>query len=400
MLLKFIVVVFRIQFNYNFFFSALSLRYFQSSFYYVRYRILFKSWQLVLSRQHFTLKLFLIALIFTVVFFLQQLLSLFFKALDELFFFKYRSIQIKAPVFIIANPRSGTTYLHHLMSKDERFAYMKLAYTIFPSVSFAKLYNLIAKMDKHIGNPIKRLLHFFDSKLYKGWDNIHPMGFNKPEEDEALYTLALTSPAVFLLFPFLHKVKENWLLDNEPAAVRKHMMSYYKNCVQRFMYANGRDKIYLSKNVLSSGRINSLLNTFPDAKIIYLIRNPYEALPSFISMFAVMYSVHSPQLKNTDTALKVWAMLGLEFYKNFDRARSRIAEKNLVDLKYENVIEEPVKAIKTIYEKFNFDMSPVYLNTIEAAQSRSKSYKSKHHYSLEQYGLTKAEIDKELPFIN
>ncbi len=279
------------------------------------------------------------------------------------------------------------------MSKDERFAYMKLAYTIFPSVSFAKLYNLIAAIDKRIGNPFKKALHFIDSKLYKGWDNIHPMGFNKPEEDEALYTLALTSPAVFLLFPFLHKVKENWMLDNEPAAVKKHMMSYYKNCVQRFMYANGKGKIYLSKNVLSSGRINCLLDTFPDAKIVYLIRNPYEALPSFISMFGVMYSVHSPKLKSTDAALKVWAMLGLEFYKNFNEARLRIAENNLVDLKYENLIAQPVKTIATIYEKFNFDMPPAYLKTIEAEQSRSKSYKSKHHYSLEQYGLTKEEID-------
>ena len=285
------------------------------------------------------------------------------------------------------------------MSKDNHFAYMKLANTIFPSVTFAKLYNLIAAVDKRIGNPVKKTLRFVDSKLYKGWDNIHPMGFNKPEEDEALYTLALTSPAVFLLFPFLHKVKENWMLDNEPEQVKKYMMNYYKNCVQRFMYVNGEDKIYLSKNVLSSGRINCLLDYFPDAKIVYLIRNPYEALPSFISMFAVMYDVHSPHLKNDDDALKVWAWLGIDFYKNFNEARKRIIADNLVDLKYEHLITQPVKTIKIIYEKFNFIMTTTYKTSIEAEQTRGKTYKSKHYYSLKQYALTKEEIDKELPFI-
>jgi hypothetical protein len=322
-----------------------------------------------------------------------------FRAIDEVVFFKYRNVVVKAPVFIIANPRSGTTYLHQLMSKDNRFAYMKLAYTIFPSVSFAKLYNLIALVDKQIGNPIKKTMVFIDSKLYKGWDNIHPMGFNKPEEDEALYTLALTSPAVFLLFPFLHEVKENWMLDNEPEHVKKYMMNYFNNCVQRFMYASGEDKIYLSKNVLSSGRINCLMDYFPDAKIIYLIRNPYEALPSFISMFGVMYNVHSPQLKNDDDALKVWAWVGIDFYKNFNEARKRIAPENLVDLKYEYLIAEPVKTIEMIYSKFNFEMTSSYRSIIETEETRSKSYKSKHHYSLEKYGLSTDEIKNELYFI-
>lgn len=375
------------------------MTYFHSSFYYIRYSILFKSWRLVLSKDHFTIRLLLFSLIFTLVFFLHQVLCLLLRAIDEVVFFKYRSVEIKAPVFIIANPRSGTTYLHHLMSKDSHFAYMKLAYTIFPSVSFAKLYNLIATIDKFIGNPVKKTLNYIDSKLYKGWDNIHPMGFNKPEEDEALFTLALTSPAVFLLFPFLHKVKENWMLDNEPEHVKKHMLNYFKNCVQRFMYASGKDKIYLSKNVLSSGRINCLLNYFPDAKIVYLIRNPYEALPSFISMFGVMYDVHSPQLKNDDDALKVWAWLGIDFYKNFNQVRTRIAPQNLVDLKYENLTSHPVATIELIYNKFNFEITPTYRTAIEAEQTRSKSYKSKHHYSLEKYGLTKEEIDSELKFI-
>ncbi len=38
--------------------------------------------------------------------------------LDEIFFPKYRQQEIKTPVFIIGNPRSGTTFTHRLIEKD------------------------------------------------------------------------------------------------------------------------------------------------------------------------------------------------------------------------------------------------------------------------------------------
>lgn len=285
------------------------------------------------------------------------------------------------------------------MGNDERYVYMKLAHTIFPSVSFAKLYQLLSFIDKKIGNRIAKLFKIIDSVLYKGWDGIHPLGFNKAEEDEALYTLALTSPAVFLLFPFLHLVKENWLLDNEPEKVREHMMNYYENCVKRFMYASGEDKIYLSKNVLSSGRINCLLQKFPDAKIIYVARNPYEALPSFISMFGVMYHSHSPHIKDTDEVLQVWAWLGIAFYKHFNEARKKIVVENLIAIKYDDLIAQPVNTVEKIYGKFNWTVSIDLKNKLAEEELKNKSYRSRHHYSLEQFGLSKEKIYKELKFV-
>jgi omega-hydroxy-beta-dihydromenaquinone-9 sulfotransferase len=373
--------------------------YFHSSFYYVRYGVLFKCWKQVLFGKRFTLKLFLFSSIFTILFFLHQLLNLIFRAIDEIIFFKYRKIQIKAPVFIIANPRSGTTLLHHLMSNHNRYAYMKLSHTIFPSVSFSKLYRLLSSIDRKIGNLIVKTFKRVDNALYGGWKNIHPLGFNKTEEDEAIYTLAFTSPAVFLLFPYLHLINENWLLDNEPEHVKKQMMNYYENSVKRFMYANGNDKIYLSKNVLSSGRINSLLERFPDAKIIYLARNPYEALPSFISMFGVMYHVHSPYIKNNDAALQAWAWLGIAFYKHMYKAMKKMADRNLCMIKYDDLVAHPQATVENIYGKLNMPLSTDFELKLAAEELKNKTYRSKHHYSLDQYGLSKEIIYDELKFI-
>src|SRR5215813_6840864 len=55
--------------------------------------------------------------------------------LDYLVFPAFRQTRIEKPVFVFANPRSGTTLFHRLLSMDtERFATVKLYQTIFPSV--------------------------------------------------------------------------------------------------------------------------------------------------------------------------------------------------------------------------------------------------------------------------
>ena len=42
--------------------------------------------------------------------------------LDNIFFPKYRRVEIKNPVFVIGHPRSGTTFLHALLTQTEEFA--------------------------------------------------------------------------------------------------------------------------------------------------------------------------------------------------------------------------------------------------------------------------------------
>ena len=49
------------------------------------------------------------------------------------------------------------------------------------------------------------------------------------------------------------------------------------------MYATGK-KYFVAKNPAFSPKIATLMEFFPDARIIYLVRNPLDMLPSTISM--------------------------------------------------------------------------------------------------------------------
>ncbi len=366
-----------------------------ASIYYVRYSVLWRC--LKHTFLTFNIWLWFLTFLLLLAFFLNQFIVLLFRLLDEVFMFRYRKVEIKEPVFIIANPRSGTTYLHRLLSLDgERFVYMKFAHTLFPAASFVKFVDVVKWIDQRTGNLIKKTLTKVDSKLYAGWEDIHAMGFNKAEEDEANFAHSMMSPGIFVLFPFFDKIKDVHYLDEQPEHVRRDMMDFYESSTKRFVYAAGSHKTYLVKNVMSTARFKSLLTKFPDAKVIYIARNPYEAVPSMVSMFSAMYEFHSPHIPFHDPAYKEWAEYSMSFYKYFYEMKKSIPEAQFVSIKYDDLINAPKTAVEKVYNHFGWEVSDKFAETLAAQEVRNRNYKSAHAYSLEKYDLHKDYVKTEL----
>lgn len=361
-------------------------------FYYIRLRLVFRLLYLQLFR-YFGFWRLLLTLMFLVLFTLHTFFLLLFRLIDEIFYPAYRKVTIKEPVFIVANPRSGTTYLHRLLCMDTgHFTYMKFAHTFYPTVSFVRLAMRVQKIDRFFGGFISKTLNALDKKLYGGWEDIHAMGFNKAEEDEAIFASMGMSPGLMILFPFSHLVKDTWSLDHAPDEVKTKVMDAYESSLKRFVYATGQHQVYLCKNVMSSGRLQCLMERFPDARLVYIARNPLEALPSFVSMFTAMYPIHSPGLPANSPAFKEWAELGSRFYDAYLRVLQNLPSGQLYSLKYDDLIANPEETIKKIYLHFGWNLSSSFLRKLQEERLRSVSYRSRHTYSLEKYGITSAEL--------
>jgi omega-hydroxy-beta-dihydromenaquinone-9 sulfotransferase len=369
-----------------------------SRFYYVRFPILlqilrytFGSWRP---------RLWLITTGFFIVFFINLLLHACFRLLDEIFYRGYQAVQIKQPVFIISNPRSGTTYLHRLMSLDAgRFTYTRYAHTFFMTASFTRLCAWVGIIDSYLGKPLRRALTWLDDKLWGGWEDIHPMGFNKPEEDELPFAQMLMSPGIFIPYPFFHLIHDNKMLDQQPASVRDSVMDYYESCVQRFVYATGVDKTYLSKNVMSTGRIQAIMERFPDARIIYIARHPYDSVPSTASMFTSMYEHTCPDLPRDNPSAKAWMQLAIDFIQHIADMRQTIPATQLITVKYDDLISAPQKTVLDIYAHFGWEVSSHLSTQLDKETIRTGQYQSAHEYSLAEFGISKEEIYTQLkPF--
>ncbi len=300
-------------------------------------------------------------------------------------------------MFIISNPRCGTTFLHRLLNLDsERYISTVLYHTILPCVLYIKTISWISNIDLKIGGPLHKLLEFFDNIVYKGWKDIHPMGFNKTEEDEGLFNIIMFSPALTLITPWAYKMNYLNFLDNADEKLKEKISVFYKTSLQRIVYAKKPNATLLMKNVFSTGRLNFVLSCFPNAKIIYPIRNPYDAIPSVISMFTSPWSAHSPEIPKNSEEHRAFGQVAIDYYKYLYKEKNSIKKENLMIIMYADIVSNPIKTVYNIYSYFNFELSPNFKVALDPFKLKSKNYKSKHKYSLEEYGLSKEYISSEL----
>ncbi len=319
------------------------------------------------------------------------------RLLDELLFFPYRWHEIEAPVYIISNPRSGTTFLHRLFNLDkERFCTPLLYHTLFPSIFWIRLFDTIALIDSRIGRPLHRILGWVERKAFKGWQEVHPMGFTMPEEDENLFVSTMISPALILACPFVKELPELRFVDKMSVRTQNKLRAFYKNSLQRMHYAMDPTKTLLVKNVFNTGRLKWLIETFPEATVIYPVRHPYKFVPSVVSMFTGPWSLHSPDIKDDSEECRDFAQLAIDYCAYMQRIRPMFPAHSFFVIDYNVIKENPLKVILDLYDQMNLKMSSEVKAALTEISKGNKSYVSKHHYSLAQYGMEKRYVHEQL----
>jgi len=107
--------------------------------------------------------------------------------LDEIFFPKFHDIKINQPIFIIGNPRSGTTFLQRLMARDTVNFLSMRTWEILgsPSIISRRLIRAAISFSRSIGIPVTRRIRKME-QLWKEDDRIHRFRLRAPEEGEYL----------------------------------------------------------------------------------------------------------------------------------------------------------------------------------------------------------------------
>ena len=213
-------------------------------------------------------------------------------ALDHLFFPGFRRVEIRSPLFILGNFRSGSTFLYRRLARDsEAFAaFSTREIYVTPSVSQRKLWALARRIDACFGAPIRSFIHSFDDQVLEAVP-YHKVGLSEPEEDEGLFFYRWASFFLWFFFPRSSRALPIVSFDRSVApARRRRLMRFYSRCVQRHLYVHGPQKHFLSKSPAFTGKLHSLRGYFPDARIVCLIRKPVDLVPSMINWFSFAWS--------------------------------------------------------------------------------------------------------------
>lgn len=364
---------------------------------YFNWRLFCRALSLALIHSPFSLRRWAYVLGFTTLFLVFLTMVAVGRALDRLFFPRFVEQPVREPVFIIAPPRSGTSLTQKLLSLDtERFVHLKMYQTIFPAVCFQRLWDAVAAVDSRLGRPAERILGWCEKRWFGGWDNLHKMRLNQPEEDDALFLYAFESEAVYMLFPYVRKLWEAGFPDALPAADRRRLMRYYRSCLKRHLYANGPDRTLLSKATQSCGTVQSLNEEFPDARFVTILRTPYRSLPSHVSLFVPVWQTHSPEITKDGPVSLEYSDLAIAWYRHLFEFRTQVDPARYYCIDYRDLVKDPRAALEAMYAHFGWEVSPNFRARLEEAAQRQRSFRSQHAYTLEEFGLSREYVLAEL----
>jgi hypothetical protein len=306
--------------------------------------------------------------------------------------------KIEQPVFIFGNARSGTTLLHRLMSRDdEHFTSMMLYQSAFSAVSVRRTVEALDRLDRRLpGRPLRRVVDLINRVVFSGWEGIHEMGIDKAEEDEAVFALCLMSPAVVLLLPYLDELPGVIAFDALPTAERRGFMDFYEDTLRRHLYASGGQRAFLNKNALFAPRVRTMFERFPDARFVYLIRHPFDAIPSFLNMFHSKWTTHSPEISTNSSEARALARLAIDHYRCALDCRKFIPRDQFITVRYTDLAANPRDTIEKLYRRLGLAVSRPFRSQLEAALAAQRNFSPEHGYSLEQFGLTEEEVFTEL----
>ena len=293
--------------------------------------------------------------------------------------------QKKKYLFILGLFRTGTTLLHNLLALDLNSHYMRLCHGQFPVPAPHPDHTeeKIAK-SKQITQKIYDLTPSLPKLHY-----IHP---TRPDECYWLFEYQLLDPIFHIRMHV--PTYYNWLL-----AYPRHFESYIK---YRDLLAYLGQHYSFNHWILKAPRhlffLKALLNAFPNAGIIWLHRDPCQAIPSMCSLSQLLRSNYS-EVSNPKETGKIWFEAIVESLRTALDTRRAVGDERFYDLQYSDLMSNPIQEVTKIYSHFELPFSPEMETAVKSWLTNNPQHKhGKHEYSAQQFGLEVETIRKKFAF--
>jgi len=288
--------------------------------------------------------------------------------------------EIRAPLFILGLPRTGTSILHELLAQDPDNRVPMSWEVMYPwPPPESATYDTdprIEQTDRHL-NGIDRLIPSFKS--------IHPMGARLPQECVALTAHDFAT----MVYHTTHNVPsyQRWLEQAD-------LVPVYRSHRRQLQYLQWRcpARRWVLKSPGHLWALDALLQVYPDARIVQTHRDPLEVLASLVSLIRVLRRIATDHVDPLEIG-RDWAVrLAAGLNKTMAvRAGGALRPEQVFDLDFRSFVGNEIASIRRIYSHFGMELSDeaeARMRRFLADNPRDKH--GTHRYALEQFGLDPA----------
>ena len=276
---------------------------------------------------------------------------------------------IERPVVILGQMRSGTTLAHRLLACDPRFAFTRLHETLDPLAANPLLGRWRAAL-------VGAMLHGLNPQL----KSAHPTSASSAEEEFGLHAFSLHGA----MFEAQWHVPDyaRWSEARDLATVYREFRRLLQTL--RWRRRDPKDSVQLLKAPQFMQDLPALMNAFPDARIILLVRNRADVMASSASL------VWNQQRIQSDAAdpLRIgaeWRRKTLLREERAQQALKAVATSHVTTVQFDRLKDDWAGEVRTIYQFLGLAPAP---STIERMKRVANSSAHRgHHYSRSRFGL-------------
>jgi hypothetical protein len=280
--------------------------------------------------------------------------------------------QIRAPLFVVGLPRTGTTFLHTLLSAD-------------PANRAPLTWEVMEPSPPTNAEKQRRIRRVSQNLACLEWmapnfRQLHPVGAHLPQECVSLMSPSFLSDQ----FDTMYNVPgyREWFLQQDLRPAYEFHRRFLQHLQQR---ENGRRWILKAPTHMFA--LPTLLATYPDALFLQTHRSPLEAITSVSSLITILRRVFSDAVDPVEIgteAMRYWSKTLTKFIGERDRLRP----ERIFDLSYVELRRDPIGAVRRVYEHFGWLLSArAQTRMREVLAKQPRDVHGFHRYEAAQFGL-------------
>ncbi|MCA9716785.1 MAG: sulfotransferase [Myxococcales bacterium] len=306
---------------------------------------------------------------------------------------RLRRTRVTRPIVIVGSPRTGTTFLQRFLHRTGVGTGMQLWRMLYPSVLLQKLLR-----------PLLPLLERVSPARHHS-TVAHATSLTSVETDDAGIFLRFFD-GFFLYGFFLAWDDEDHRGMVDPAVRDTSARDYdwLERVWRRNLAATGGERV-VAKMFSLSTRMQGFFERFPDARVLYMVRDPVDVIPSGMSLvtgvldkrFGVWSLPEATRRRYLDRLYDAFVELLRRFHDDytggaFDRERVYLVRYDRMMREFEVVMDEILAHVGT-------PKDAALEAAIREQAEKQRAYSSEHKYSLEKFGLDRARIQRDCAFM-
>jgi sulfotransferase family protein len=311
-------------------------------------------------------------------------------------------VEIRAPIFITGLPRTGTTFLHRVMSQDPALRHLQMwevwkpapppdpsTYATDPR-RWNRPYN--NSDAPGIAGIICRLEdQLIGAKTIRKRQAAHMVGMSEPEECQLLFMNSFTSQEFVLFFADAIPSYAIYLLNQDLMPCYE----YYRRQLQLLTWKFPDQRLIL-KSPMHLQSLNTLFQVFPDASVVWCHRDPRSVVPSWSSLNRIDGEIYNSASIEGASRLgpSVLHWLGTEL----DQAMAMLPtlpQKQIVHVSHRECASNLVTCVLTLRRQLGLSEHNAAVQHMQVWTRKNPAHRhGVHEYEAATFGLSNEAIDE------